>query len=222
MDRWYSSFATAEWLFAKKIEMVGTLQSKRIGIPPALKETKHRENYSYKIYWRKRGKVNLSSYAMDTLKKKKRTYCYFQRWSRSRRLQVRKTKSQLYKNYMTLPKRMDRADQKMGFYTTKSKSRKCKGCFFVFDRYNLSTTERTQQINSMGNNVKKQSGSITVKYAKSVETRKRCYLCLQKISGVDQKKKKDKLSMLYSLCQYSGKGLYPNHKVNVCKGCAKK
>ena len=94
----------AGW-FDQKIIMVGTIQSNRIGISPAIKETKRRENYSCEIYWRTDGKINLSGYVVDTSKKKKRNYCYFQRWNRLWRLKMTKRKNQQYVNDMTLLKK---------------------------------------------------------------------------------------------------------------------
>lgn len=51
--------------------MAGTLQSSRIGIPPAIKMKQNTENNSYETYWRKNDKVNSSSYVMGASKIKK-------------------------------------------------------------------------------------------------------------------------------------------------------
>ena len=81
MDRLYSSFPIADWLFERNITMVGTLQSNRIGIPPELKETKNRGNCSSEMYWKKDGSVNISSYVVDTAKKRRKMFCCYQPWN---------------------------------------------------------------------------------------------------------------------------------------------
>ena len=50
MDRLYTSFEVANWLSEKKITILGTLQSNRVGIPPQIKETADREILSNEIY----------------------------------------------------------------------------------------------------------------------------------------------------------------------------
>ena len=81
-----------------------------------------------------------------------------------------------------------------------------------------------QKINlSMGNNVEKESDSITVNYTTSGETRKRCYQSLEKISGVDQRKKKGETVKTLYLVSIFWKVpiLCPYHTDIACKVCVK-
>ena len=71
MDRLYSSFEIAELLHERKVTMVGTMQSYRVGIPASIKDTKDREDLSSEIYWEEEGVRNISSYVVKSLKGKK-------------------------------------------------------------------------------------------------------------------------------------------------------
>ena len=67
MDHLYTSIATAEWLLARKITMIGTFMLNRMSIPEELKGTKNRETRSTEIFWEKSGgKICLTSYVVKT------------------------------------------------------------------------------------------------------------------------------------------------------------
>ena len=71
MDRLYSIFEKAERLHERKVTMVGTMQSNRVGIPASIKDTKDREDLSREIYWEEEGVRNISSYVVKSSKGKK-------------------------------------------------------------------------------------------------------------------------------------------------------
>ena len=52
--------------------MAGTLQQNCIGIPTVLKDIKERELLISETYWKEVGKLNLSSYAVTTSKRRKK------------------------------------------------------------------------------------------------------------------------------------------------------
>lgn len=67
MDRLYTSISIAQWLLEKKMTLVGTLQTNRIGIPDKLKSTKDREDLSSTIYWEKEKKdMVMCTYTVKT------------------------------------------------------------------------------------------------------------------------------------------------------------
>ena len=67
MDRLYTSITLAEWLFSKRITMVGTMMANRKGIPPAFKSTEGRSEFSYKVLWNTAEKnMSLHSYVVRT------------------------------------------------------------------------------------------------------------------------------------------------------------
>ena len=72
MDRLYSNFEIAEWLHERKVTMVGTMQSNRVGIPASIKDTKDREDLSSEIYWEEEGVRNIFSYVVKSSTKKKK------------------------------------------------------------------------------------------------------------------------------------------------------
>ena len=124
MDRLYTSFEVADWLLERKITMVGTIQSNRVGIPSAVKAVDERELNSYDLYWRNDGKCNLSSYVVKTSKGKKNVLLLSTVEPLLGVTKDDKQKPALYKLYDFTKGGTDIIDQKMGAYTTKSKSRK--------------------------------------------------------------------------------------------------
>ena len=70
MDRLYTSFVIADWLYERKITVVGTMESNRVGIPPDIQVTANREILSSEIYWQNDGNCNISSYVVKTSKGK--------------------------------------------------------------------------------------------------------------------------------------------------------
>ena len=71
LDRLYTSFPLAKWLFEKSMTTVGNLQQNRKGTPPAIKDVKNRQPLSSEIYWGDNDRV-LFSYVVDTAKKEKK------------------------------------------------------------------------------------------------------------------------------------------------------
>ena len=59
----------------------------------------------------------------------------------------------------------------------------------------------------------------SINFEKNMETRKRCYLCLEKISGANQKSSKNKLPKNKSCCQKCGKATCTEHVYYICKCC---
>ena len=73
MDRLYTSISIANWLLAKKMTMVGTMQTNRIGIPEELKSVKDREDLSHTVYWEKDKKdLVMCTYTVKTKSKGKK------------------------------------------------------------------------------------------------------------------------------------------------------
>lgn len=67
VDRFYTSVPLAEWLFQHGITIVGTLQANRRGIPPAVKETAGRAEFSYQVHWSTTNRnLSLHSYVVKT------------------------------------------------------------------------------------------------------------------------------------------------------------
>ena len=125
-DRLYTSISLAEWLLERKKTCVGPLQHNRKGIPPVLKEVKHRELLSSEIYWEKEKNImSLSSYVVQTSKCKKNVIILS---THSPILGTTKDddkkKPGIYKLYDFTKGGTDIIDQRMGFYSTKTKSRR--------------------------------------------------------------------------------------------------
>ena len=57
MDRLYTSISVANWLLERRITVVGTLMTNRIGILEELKYINDREIFSSTIHWETRYKV---------------------------------------------------------------------------------------------------------------------------------------------------------------------
>ena len=125
MDRLYSSFDIAEWLLDRKITMLGTMRSNRVGIPQYIKETKDKEILSSEIFWQKDASCNISNYTVKTSKGKKAVIVLSTlNPIRGVTIDDEKKKPALYKLYDFTKGGTDIVDQKMGFYSTKAKSRK--------------------------------------------------------------------------------------------------
>ena len=104
---------------------MGTIQTSRVGIPSEIKELSNRELLSNEVYWEENGKTILGSYVVKTSKGKKNVLMLS---TMEPILGVtkddQKFKPQMYKLYDFTKGGTDIIDQKMGTYTTKSKSRK--------------------------------------------------------------------------------------------------
>ena len=159
-DRLYTSIPLAEWLLAKKITCIGTLQHNRKGIPPGIKEIKDREVLSSEIYWEKEQNImTMSSYVVTTSKGKKNVLLLS---THSPLLGITKDddkqKPGLYKLFYDFTKGgTDIVDQKMGFYSTKSKSRRwtITALSYVLDMARVNAT--TIFAMNKGNDPKKQN-----------------------------------------------------------------
>ena len=143
MDRLYTSFKVADWLLKRNVTMIGTIISNRVGIPPEMKPVTNQEENSYLLFWQKDGLCNISSYVPKTAKGKKNvmvvsTVQYLMGVTKDE-----KTKPAAIKLYDFTKGGTDIVDQKMGAYTTKSKSRKWTkvAFFYLLDtiRVNAST-----------------------------------------------------------------------------------
>lgn len=104
---------------------VGTMQINRKGIPAEMKDMSHREPLSSKIYWQENGPLSLSSYVVKTSKGKKNVLMLS---TVEPILGVtsddNKVKPALYKLYDFTKGGTDIIDQRMGFLTSKVKSRR--------------------------------------------------------------------------------------------------
>ena len=124
-DRLYTNIPLARWLYEMHITISGTLQNNRIGIPAEIKEFKSTEEFSSEIYWEKGGYLNLLSYVAKTSKGKKNILLLATTLPLLGTTKDNGKKKLLqYKLYDFTKGGTDIIDQKMGFYTTKSKSHK--------------------------------------------------------------------------------------------------
>ena len=125
MDCFYSGIPIAQWLLEHDIIMIGTLKSKRFGIPPEIKDVSEREIDSYNIYWDASGNMNISSYVVKTSSGKRNILML----STLRPLLFTtkddgKKKPALYKLYDFTERGTDVVDQKDGAYSVKRKSKR--------------------------------------------------------------------------------------------------
>lgn len=124
MDRLYTSIPLAEWLLDHKITMVGTLQSNRKGIPEAMKVTTDREVPSYQCVWEEgKKKMSLHSYVVQTKSTGKRNVLLLSTIPPILGVtKDDKKKPAVYKLYDLTKGGTDIVDQRMGSFTSKSKS----------------------------------------------------------------------------------------------------
>ena len=126
MDRLYTSIPIAQWLLSMKMTCIGTIMSRRVGIPPELKTTANREELSSRMYWEKTsGDIVLSSYVVGTSKGMKNILVL----STVEPLQGvtkddGKKKPAIFKLYDFTKGGTDVVDQMIGSYSTKTKSPK--------------------------------------------------------------------------------------------------
>ena len=125
MDRLYSSLALADWLLENGITMVGTMMKNRVGIPMEIKVDQHRDINSTEIYWEKNGSKRLLSYVVKTAKARKNVIMLSTvEPLLGTTMDDEKHKPALIKLYDFTKGGTDIVDQKIGFYTTKTKSRR--------------------------------------------------------------------------------------------------
>ena len=125
-DRLYTSITMVQWLLDRRITSVGTLQSNRKGNPAEIKEIKDRETNSYEIYWEKNNGIsNLHSYVVKTKSSGKRNALMLSTVPPllATTKDDNKSKPAIYKLYDFSKDGTDIIDQKMGFYSCKSKSK---------------------------------------------------------------------------------------------------
>ena len=125
MDRLYTNLEIADWLFRKSITTIGTMQHNRVGIPKELKTVENKEELSSEIFWEVGGAKRFVSYTVKTSKGKKNVIMLT---TAEPLLGVtmddNKSKPALIKLYDFTKGGTDIVDQKMGFYSTKTKSRR--------------------------------------------------------------------------------------------------
>jgi hypothetical protein len=144
-DRLYTSITIQLWLYAKHITSLGTMMMNRKGVPLEFKNFKHREHLSTQIYWQKDGPLSLSSYVVKTASSGKKNVLILSTLDPI--LGTTKDdkchKLGLYKLYDFTKGGTDIVDQRMGFHTTKTKSRKWTSVMFCYmldtARVNAST-----------------------------------------------------------------------------------
>ena len=69
MDRLYTSIPIAEWLLTKNITCIGTMPTRRVGIPEEINTTRNRELFSTRVFWeKKKGDLSITSYVVPTSK----------------------------------------------------------------------------------------------------------------------------------------------------------
>ena len=125
MDRLYTYFELCHWLLKKSITIIGTLMINKAGIPNELKDVKSMEELSTETYWEVGGSKTLTSYVVKTSEWKKNVMALS---TMSPLLGVttddNKRKPAILKLYDFTKGGTDVADQKLGTYTVKSKSRR--------------------------------------------------------------------------------------------------
>lgn len=132
-DRLYTSITLALWLYDRNITCLGTMQANRKGVPDEMKNFKDREPLSSEIYWQKDGPLSMSSYVVKTTSTKKNVLML----STLKPTLVttkddKRKKLGLYKLYDFTKGGTDIVDQRMGFHTTKTKSRKWTHVMFAY------------------------------------------------------------------------------------------
>ena len=125
MDCLYTSVSIANWPLTN-ITCVGTLHTRRVGIPEEIRSTKDREEYSSKVFWEKeKGDLSITTYVVPSSKGKKNVLVL----STMRPLQGitkddGKKKPAVFKLYDFTKGGTDQMDQQIGSYSTKTKSPK--------------------------------------------------------------------------------------------------
>ena len=123
--RLYTSIPLALWLYHKSITSYGTMQINRKGIPTEIKDVKQREPLSREIYWQKDNPLSLSSYVVKSSTGKKYVFTLS---TLEPILGTTKDdnchKLGLYELYDFTKGGTDIVDQRTGYHSTKTKSRK--------------------------------------------------------------------------------------------------
>ena len=122
MDRLYSSLSVANWLLDKGITMVGTMQKNRVAIPASLKDVTNREINSTETHWEKNGKPIFTSYVTKTNKGRRNVVVLSTIDPLlATTIDDDQCKPAIIKFYDFTKGGTDIIDQKMGYYTVKTK-----------------------------------------------------------------------------------------------------
>ena len=125
MDRLYTNIELFEWLLARKITGLGTIMMNRKGLPDALKTTVGRDNHSYSVLWEKtEEKLSLHSYVVKPKSSKKKNVLMLSSFPPllGTTKDDNHSKPAIMKLYDFTKGGTDIMDQRIGSYTTNSKS----------------------------------------------------------------------------------------------------
>jgi hypothetical protein len=154
MDRLYTSVELLEWLLAKNITAVGTIMTNKKGVHEAIKTTNGRENNSYKVFWEKeKGKMSIHSYVVKTKSTGMKNVLVLSTLPPllGTTKDDGKHKPALLKFYDFSKGGTDIVDQRIGFYSVSTKSKRWTMAAFS---YMLDTMRvNAQTIFSMNNGV---------------------------------------------------------------------
>lgn len=134
-DRLYTTFTLATWLLTEKhVTCIGTLIANRRGLPKDVKNVDKREVLSTEFYWDDKNDLILGSYVVSTSTKKKKNVMILSTYRPflGTTIDDGKNKAMLYKLYDFTKGGTDIVDQRMGFYTSKFKSRKWSMVAFAY------------------------------------------------------------------------------------------
>ena len=127
MDRLYTSIDLFHWLMSKNITAVGTLMANKKGLPNEIKSTSDRDANSYKVFWEKKDcKMSLHSYVVRTKSKGMKNVLVLSTVPPilGTTIDDGKDKPAMIKFYDFSKGGTDIIDQRNGYYSTNSKSRR--------------------------------------------------------------------------------------------------
>ena len=144
-DRYYTSIGLAKWLLEKNITLIGTFRANRQGIPPQIKTLSEREEFSYQVLWEKGSQdMSLHSYVVKTKSSGPKNILVLATRDVPKvgiTKDYRKKKPAIINAYNFTNGGVDIQDQRMGNYSTSSKSKK-------FTRKVLSYLLDTARVNA--------------------------------------------------------------------------
>ena len=126
-DRLYTSIPLAKWFLSHNITCIGTLQANRKGIPKEIKDTTGRAPFSYECYWEEdEKKIVLNSWTTKTKSSGLKNVLLLSTVSPLHGITKddNKKKPAIYKVYDFTKGGTDIADQRVGLYTCRTKSRR--------------------------------------------------------------------------------------------------
>lgn len=124
-DRLYTSIPLCKWLLEHGITTIGTLKSNRRGIPEEFKKVEGREELSYQVLWEEsEKKIVLHSYVVKNKTTGLRNVLMLSTVQPLLGVTKddKKSKPAIYKLYDFTKGGTDIVDQRVGFYTCKTKS----------------------------------------------------------------------------------------------------